>query len=534
MDDDDALIDQGIDDFFSSLETLKPATAPRRRRSSYGSGGPLLDTAEDEDGSEAYTTNFDDVGSCIGSSLASTGSKAFNGRDSISSTFRDRASLSPLIPTRIDVALETDKHSMYNLSKAATPSKQRSTMTDNLQKKLSELGFDQSSLSPSSVLADLHSYFPGDSATNNTLNIVEIEGSLFGDPSKRLSSANKGYETSECWLVGSRLLSSEEGSSSKAVASILSPDISSSSTSKLFCDSDSAAAPRTPREAPPDIEYADFVQLLVLPESKNIVDNVRKFIQSVLGPNGDLTPPAKPGAVDYIFYGLSHLPKRCSNFFEDMRKLFAQLPCLRGRSDEFIMSVRDCLERYVMTRIGELAMGSVEVCAEDEALLARMRKLHFLQPEHLDIKPELHNSMLWAIATDELRRVNSYRSPGEKVACVVKCAAVLFNSLNLARAAADEDVADAPGADDFLPIFIYVVLQSGIPRLCSNCEYIQTFHNPERLLSKAGYCFVNLQSAIEFIRCLDADSVVGIEPAEFQRLMDDGLTHSSHARRHYI
>lgn len=63
------------------------------------------------------------------------------------------------------------------------------------------------------------------------------------------------------------------------------------------------------------------------------------------------------------------------------------------------------------------------------------------------------------------------------------------------------------GADDFLPLFIWVVLHSRVPKLFSNCEYIQTYLNPARLMSKSGYCLINLRSAIEFVNYIEASSL---------------------------
>lgn len=93
----------------------------------------------------------------------------------------------------------------------------------------------------------------------------------------------------------------------------------------------------------------------------------------------------------------------------------------------------------------------------------------------------------------------------------VRCAAILFRSLNLTRAKGDDNAA---GADDFLPVFIYVVMHSNVQKLHTNCEYIQQFHNPAHLMSKAGYCFVNLRSAMEFVLSADASSV-SMDPVEF-------------------
>lgn len=78
----------------------------------------------------------------------------------------------------------------------------------------------------------------------------------------------------------------------------------------------------------------------------------------------------------------------------------------------------------------------------------------------------------------------------------------------------------ALGADDFLPIFIIVVLRSQLPRLYSNCSYIQSFLNPIRLMSQKGYCLVNLQSALEFLMNVDGESL-NMDPNEFKRKLEE-------------
>jgi hypothetical protein len=77
---------------------------------------------------------------------------------------------------------------------------------------------------------------------------------------------------------------------------------------------------------------------------------------------------------------------------------------------------------------------------------------------------------------------------------------------------------DGPaGADDFLPLFIWVVLRSQIPQLYSNCEYIHAFMSPARLIGKAGYSLINLESAIAFLTHITPDCVA-MDPQEFEKL----------------
>ena len=70
---------------------------------------------------------------------------------------------------------------------------------------------------------------------------------------------------------------------------------------------------------------------------------------------------------------------------------------------------------------------------------------------------------------------------------------IIFRSLNLQLAAGSS------GADEFLPVLVYVVLQTKLPRICSHLAYIEAYRHPGALAGRAGYLLVSLQSAIAFI-----------------------------------
>ena len=48
------------------------------------------------------------------------------------------------------------------------------------------------------------------------------------------------------------------------------------------------------------------------------------------------------------------------------------------------------------------------------------------------------------------------------------------------------------GADDFLPVLIYVVIHANPPQLASNLEYIQRFRMHSRMVSESAYFFTQL------------------------------------------
>ncbi|GMF65499.1 unnamed protein product [Phytophthora lilii] len=259
------------------------------------------------------------------------------------------------------------------------------------------------------------------------------------------------------------------------------------------------------------LTYGEFLQRISLPASRDILDKIRMFVGSILGPRGDGRPPRSTDYVEYDFYGKHEFRRRCNRFFENMEDILLNHPAWRHASEAKLAKARDGIEKYVMDKLSDIAFNQLKECQqwiqEDEALLRRMQLLSvryswscaiksdsaklthhfsvhwhakFITPAMLDIKPCMRNEVVWSMAEDELRRINSFRSPGDKINCIVRCCSVIFSVLNLSRG----DSGSRPGADDFLPVFIYIVLHSQIPRLHSNCEYISAYRNQADLMSK--------------------------------------------------
>ncbi|TMW65781.1 hypothetical protein Poli38472_008423 [Pythium oligandrum] len=295
---------------------------------------------------------------------------------------------------------------------------------------------------------------------------------------------------------------------------------------KLFAEIDRVSALKARKAKPQDnqegeseqeMTYAEFLERLRLPASRDILETIRMFLDSILGPRGDGSPPRASDYIEYDFYGHHEFRRRCEYFVQSMHEMLLNHPVWCHASEATLATARDGIEKYVMDKLSDIAMNQLDECIhwkeEDERLLQRMKALSFITPDMLDIKPCMRNEVVWSMAEDELRRINSFRSPGDKINCIVRCCSIIFSVLNLARG----DSANRPGADDFLPVFIYIVLQSKIPRLYSNCEYIAAYRNSADLMSKAGYCFVNLRSAIEFIMVVDA-SMLSVSEQDFERL----------------
>lgn len=112
-----------------------------------------------------------------------------------------------------------------------------------------------------------------------------------------------------------------------------------------------------------------------------------------------------------------------------MQDTFLSFPSFANEHEERILSARDHLENYVMQRVGESAFGLFwKECEQEDAHILKQMKLlsHFLTPQALDIKEDLFEDTLLTIAGEELRKINLFRTPGEKIDCVVSSLILSF------------------------------------------------------------------------------------------------------------
>jgi hypothetical protein len=62
----------------------------------------------------------------------------------------------------------------------------------------------------------------------------------------------------------------------------------------------------------------------------------------------------------------------------------------------------------------------------------------------------------WPSAQSEIRTISAYKTPRDKVQCVLRMCSTIMNLLSLAT----ED--SVPGADDFVPVLVFVLIKVGL------------------------------------------------------------------------
>ncbi|XP_021681425.2 vacuolar protein sorting-associated protein 9A isoform X2 [Hevea brasiliensis] len=205
-------------------------------------------------------------------------------------------------------------------------------------------------------------------------------------------------------------------------------------------------------------------------------------------------------------------------FLAKMEAAFRAHPLWAGCSDEELESAGEGLEKYVMTKLFTRVFASLpDDVKVDEQLSDKMSLIQqFIRPENLDIKPTFQNETSWLLAQKELQKINMYKAPRDKLVCILNCCKVINNLLLNASIASNEN---PPGADEFLPVLIYVTIKANPPQLHSNLLYIQRYRCQSRLVAEAAYFFTNMLSAESFISNINAESL-SIEETEFEKNME--------------
>jgi hypothetical protein len=161
------------------------------------------------------------------------------------------------------------------------------------------------------------------------------------------------------------------------------------------------------------------------------------------------------------------------------------------------------MERHAMLQMYQFTFGVArEDLQADKQVHEVMRSLCWLSPQQIRVPEGACNPLVLRTAVNELRMMNSKVSPEDKLGCVISACTVLYKALSLSAKRNGGEFA-AAGADEFLPSLIYVTLQANVPKIMSNVCYIERFRDEQQMMARAGYCFINLRSAIYYLQEFD-------------------------------
>ncbi|XP_071947896.1 GTPase-activating protein and VPS9 domain-containing protein 1-like isoform X2 [Antedon mediterranea] len=158
-------------------------------------------------------------------------------------------------------------------------------------------------------------------------------------------------------------------------------------------------------------------------------------------------------------------------------------------------------ERAIMGRIYQLALypNADGDTHRDQVLhehIQRLSKVVTASHKALQIPEKYRRESPWPAAQAEILNINVYKTPKDKLQCVLRCCSIVMNLLNMAS---DNSV---PGADDFVPVMVFVLIKANPPSLLSTVQYVNSFYD-NRLSGEEMYWWMQFSAAIEFIKTID-------------------------------
>ncbi|KAK9074899.1 hypothetical protein SSX86_003218 [Deinandra increscens subsp. villosa] len=236
--------------------------------------------------------------------------------------------------------------------------------------------------------------------------------------------------------------------------------------------------------------WHDFLERMRQPSATEFVKLIKKFIVSL---SNNAPDPERDAA-------------SVQEFFSNMEANFRAHPLWAGRTEEELDSASEGLEKYIMTKLFPRVFASHpdDVKTDDEFNKKSALIQQFIHPDHLEIQPIYQNETSWLQAQKELLKINTYKAPRDKLACILSCCKVISNSMFNASVSGNQN---PPGADDFLPVLIYVTIKANPPQFHSNLMYIERYRNRSRLSGETAYVFTNMLSAESFILNIDAKAL---------------------------
>ncbi|XP_069744384.1 GTPase-activating protein and VPS9 domain-containing protein 1 isoform X8 [Narcine bancroftii] len=188
-------------------------------------------------------------------------------------------------------------------------------------------------------------------------------------------------------------------------------------------------------------------------------------------------------------------------FLQSLYGAMAQDIIWQNASEEQLQDAQMAIERSVMNRIFKFAFypnqdGDI---LRDQLFYEHIQRLcKVVSANHRALQiPEVYlKEAPWPSAQSEVRTINAYKTPRDKVQCILRMCSTIMNLLSLAN----ED--SVPGADDFVPVLVYVLIKANPPCLLSTVQYINNFY-ASRLSGEESYWWMQFTAAVEFIKTID-------------------------------
>jgi hypothetical protein len=169
--------------------------------------------------------------------------------------------------------------------------------------------------------------------------------------------------------------------------------------------------------------------------------------------------------------------------------------------------------------------------SQERDICRRIKVLSSRQQHEWDISPDHISPAGWSSAIFELAGIERNPTQSMRLQALVYAAKAIYSEfkcevlpLLCARKGDAMSSTDAMlGADDFLPIFIFVVCQAHLKHPHLNKDMLWILCHPDQLRGESGYYLTMYESAIEFIDSVEVP----------QELLSQVVVHESDVATQY-
>ncbi|KAF2078239.1 hypothetical protein CYY_000429 [Polysphondylium violaceum] len=172
--------------------------------------------------------------------------------------------------------------------------------------------------------------------------------------------------------------------------------------------------------------------------------------------------------------------------------------------------VEKSLEKSIILRAHKQINNiiSQQVAKEEQQLQEIIAKLQNRPQEFFGIKDEFISSNHWKSAILELSCLGRCEIPHDKLDTILSSARAIYNSLNYEKNLKNKVHQDYfLSADDFLPIYLYVVVNSGVKDLEFTNQYLWQLSDPDKLGGEGGYYLTVFSSILSLIKSLNMENI---------------------------
>ncbi len=162
---------------------------------------------------------------------------------------------------------------------------------------------------------------------------------------------------------------------------------------------------------------------------------------------------------------------------------------------ETIDLANKCLERMLISKVYRNAMfpnGEIDHFRDTKVSECFSELAKSITPSHplIGISKVYENECPWLPAQLELRRLNVYKTPEDKLDCIKKCLLIIQNMLAIAKSPVC--------ADDLHPVLIFVIIKANPPTFLSNVQYIEGYFGSQ--LESEDYYWAQFKFAFSYIK----------------------------------